>query len=139
MDREPVLSRATGLAVLAMAATVYVGMLPLFAESGRPRMWPTWWVLLPVTVVVVATVLMLLPLRRRAAPPARPMPMTLPPPSIEIGGGPGVKVSRVTIENSYSNSPHGLASIGGDIIEDITLEGNIHDVPDRPTDPDETR
>jgi hypothetical protein len=55
----------------------------------------------------------------------------LPRSSIVIGG-PGVKVSRVSITNGYSNNPEGLAGIFGKEIEDVHLERNVHDVPPRP-------
>jgi hypothetical protein len=63
--------------------------------------------------------------------PEHPEESQRPRPSIEIGG-PGVRVGRVSISDSYSNNPDGLAGIFGAEIQDAHLERNIHDVPPRP-------
>ncbi len=72
--------------------------------------------------------------RRDDSPPtsSAPPPPESRRPSIEIGG-PGVKVGRVFITDSYSNNPEGLAGIFGAEIHDAQLERNIHDVLPRQT------
>lgn len=60
---------------------------------------------------------------------ATSLPPGLPPspgPSFVIGG-PGAKVGRASIKDSYSNSPGGFGGIYGDDIEGAEMEGNIHD------------
>jgi hypothetical protein len=137
-----------GIAVMTTAVGAYFSMLVVFAKADEPPMWPSWWVAVPVGFFVIGFLITVSPLvgKKRAQPdapvpplgqerpgkPVHPEEPARPGPSIEIGG-PGVKVGRVSITDSYSNNPQGLAGIFGAEIQDAQLERNIHDVPPRQT------
>jgi hypothetical protein len=129
---------------MSIAAGAYFSMLPIFADAGEPPMWPSWWLAIPVGFFVVGFLVTVIPMasKKRAqrddpvppeppGKPEHPEEPQRPRPSIEIGG-PGVRVGRVSISDSYSNNPDGLAGIFGAEIQDAQLERNIHDVPPRP-------
>lgn len=95
MDRKPVLSSTTGVPLMIATAGAYLTMLQIFAESGRGRMWPSWYVGIPVGLFVVALVLTVLPLRKRppdstAGGPSPSQPPPAPPRTgIRMRGGTG--------------------------------------------------
>lgn len=70
--------------MMALPLTVYVTMLVLFAEPGRNRLWPTWWLLIPALFFAVAAFLTFVPLKSPVAPPVVGRRV-----GIEIEGGKG--------------------------------------------------
>ncbi len=48
---------------MAIAATAYFAMLPIFREPGRGRMWAIWYVGIPVAFFVLAALVAVIPLR----------------------------------------------------------------------------
>ena len=61
----------------------------------------------------------------------RPQPAPESDPQVPQGsfviGGPGAKVTRSAITDSYSTNPSGFGGIHGDEVEDAIMEGNVHD------------
>ncbi len=122
--------------MLSVLVPVYLAIAVQETQRHPSREWflSSWWLLVPAGMALITLLLMVFRLvpHRRSSPPPPQQPPQQPGGSFVIGG-PGVKVGRASITDSYSNHPEGFGGIYGDEIEDAKMERNTHDVPGRET------
>lgn len=81
---------ATGL------ATVYLAMLQIFGETGRGRMWPSWYVAIPVGLFLVVVLLTVPPLRNRRSITLPQGPLA----RVQVKDSPGWEWEDTTVEDN---------------------------------------
>lgn len=92
---------------MTAAAGGYLAMVSILADSRRDKMWPSWWLAVPVGLFAVAFLLMVIPVLRKRPPPDPTAPVEpviqIPPPApprigIRMRGGAG-KFPNARIRN----------------------------------------
>ena len=103
---------------------MYLAMLAIFAEAGRPRMWPSWWVAVPLAALALTLLFMAIPIRI-IQKGSHEMDEPVVPTTVVIGGA--ARVSNVRVDGVQSSGTTRAVDISGIELRNVHVENIDHE------------